>query len=725
MWRWRRAPDRSDVAPYPAPARADWRRLPPVQRLIGEHPLVSPPERFTAALTSWQTPSFLAPLGHNLGTDEPSGVVHGLLETASPRSASRADGPDMAAATRQGDRGSWRAVTGTLQRLLFSADAGAGVVEHDRSTDASEPRMESPAASSVPIDPPTETAAARPAWVAPLPVQCLADYVSAPSVDAPVRQVPVASEPEPPPEASEPAHADPPSDDAAWTWLGAAPEPGTGPVASGTGRPRIATGTPATGPPGASGGPRRLGLGAPIVTEAASVHSGQSEATGPSVVQRMRPDTGISRMRVGPPIGVPPVAATTFATAVRATDLAGPVAADGRAGGDGGESDGAPADTEIAAEAAAAVTPEAVATAATEPDSVAPTLASVRDVSHDPTDAHGSVTAPPDVRNERPPDLIAAGPAPPPLVISRSIAGAAKPPRPSGPAVAVPDTAAVSSAVAQRAADDSPVAQRAADDSPVPAPPEVRPTIGGILEPADRHAPTGPGSQTTARVGTDDFSVPVQRHPGEPTATVLPTASMVATFDRRTPDAGPAPFRAIRPAAVDGTPSAPLQRLVASSSAHQPATAQREAATPASPMPLVGLHGSPAPGSARAAGPVGGPVSAMALVAAPGSSTPADVVTIVRTVTASVQRAADPVDAAPSAEPDIDGSPATIEPVVEQPVPGPPSTVTAMPGVTAASVAGAEPEEMLKKLFDPLLRRLKAELRVDRDRQGLVTDLWC
>jgi len=30
-----------------------------------------------------------------------------------------------------------------------------------------------------------------------------------------------------------------------------------------------------------------------------------------------------------------------------------------------------------------------------------------------------------------------------------------------------------------------------------------------------------------------------------------------------------------------------------------------------------------------------------------------------------------------------------------------------------------EPEELLKKLFDPLLRRLKTELRLDRERHGL------
>ncbi|WP_309117391.1 hypothetical protein [Saccharothrix sp.] len=35
-----------------------------------------------------------------------------------------------------------------------------------------------------------------------------------------------------------------------------------------------------------------------------------------------------------------------------------------------------------------------------------------------------------------------------------------------------------------------------------------------------------------------------------------------------------------------------------------------------------------------------------------------------------------------------------------------------------------EPEELLKKLYDPLLRRLKAELWLDRERRGLLTDRW-
>ena len=40
-----------------------------------------------------------------------------------------------------------------------------------------------------------------------------------------------------------------------------------------------------------------------------------------------------------------------------------------------------------------------------------------------------------------------------------------------------------------------------------------------------------------------------------------------------------------------------------------------------------------------------------------------------------------------------------------------------------STVAGGEPEELLAKLYDPLLSRLKAELRIDRDRCGSLTDL--
>nr|BFE49330.1 hypothetical protein GCM10017745_27570 [Saccharothrix mutabilis subsp. capreolus] len=62
-----------------------------------------------------------------------------------------------------------------------------------------------------------------------------------------------------------------------------------------------------------------------------------------------------------------------------------------------------------------------------------------------------------------------------------------------------------------------------------------------------------------------------------------------------------------------------------------------------------------------------------------------------------------------------------VAPAVEEaPSTAAPTSSSAAP----AQQAPAEPEELLKKLYDPLLRRLKAELWLDRERRGLLTDRW-
>jgi pyruvate/2-oxoglutarate dehydrogenase complex dihydrolipoamide acyltransferase (E2) component len=63
-------------------------------------------------------------------------------------------------------------------------------------------------------------------------------------------------------------------------------------------------------------------------------------------------------------------------------------------------------------------------------------------------------------------------------------------------------------------------------------------------------------------------------------------------------------------------------------------------------------------------------------------------------------------------------------PPIEEPAAVPDTaapTTSATPAV--APGAAAAPDELVKKLFDPLLRRLKAELRLDRERRGVLTDL--
>jgi hypothetical protein len=86
MWpRWlqRQRAEPDGDTPEPAPVvRADWRELPPVTRVVPEHPLINPVQRFSDSLTSWQNPSFLAPLGHRIGPAEPSGVADLALPAA-------------------------------------------------------------------------------------------------------------------------------------------------------------------------------------------------------------------------------------------------------------------------------------------------------------------------------------------------------------------------------------------------------------------------------------------------------------------------------------------------------------------------------------------------------------------------------------------------------------------------------------------------------------------
>jgi hypothetical protein len=74
--------------PAPAPARApeppvaDWRGLPPLQRVLDGAGPFPTPDAFGASLASWQDPRFIAPLGHFVLPDGPSGEADGLSSPA-------------------------------------------------------------------------------------------------------------------------------------------------------------------------------------------------------------------------------------------------------------------------------------------------------------------------------------------------------------------------------------------------------------------------------------------------------------------------------------------------------------------------------------------------------------------------------------------------------------------------------------------------------------------
>ncbi|QFZ22280.1 hypothetical protein [Saccharothrix syringae] len=52
------------------------------------------------------------------------------------------------------------------------------------------------------------------------------------------------------------------------------------------------------------------------------------------------------------------------------------------------------------------------------------------------------------------------------------------------------------------------------------------------------------------------------------------------------------------------------------------------------------------------------------------------------------------------------------------------STSTSTSTSTGAPNTPPDPEALLNKLYDPLVRRLKAELWLDRERRGALTDRW-
>ena len=95
MWPFQRkteAPADAGTRPVPAPVmRRDWTGLPPIQRLIGEHPLTAPSDRFSDDLATHRDPSVSSePMGHQVSADAPAGIVLALA-----RPTTRNDGPAM------------------------------------------------------------------------------------------------------------------------------------------------------------------------------------------------------------------------------------------------------------------------------------------------------------------------------------------------------------------------------------------------------------------------------------------------------------------------------------------------------------------------------------------------------------------------------------------------------------------------------------------------------
>ena len=330
---------------------------------------------------------------------------------------------------------------------------------------------------------------------------------------------------------------------------------------------------------------------------------------------------------------------------------------------------------------------------------------------------------------------------------------------------------------------EPPVQRTAAGPAPLAAPPVTPPAPAS--EPAPRPgtpvdgAPTdglsgdgatgeapGPGTATlplagatplVSRLAADPLAGPVvQRTEAEPKLlpdalgapaaesgpTASPAASPTATWYAPAPEAA-APLLGDRPAPVTVSPAA--ERLPIGAD-HQPVPIRWHDPAPP-PAPGTGPAGPPASRAGAFGGATArGPLPVVLRSADPGTPSAARGGTIPGLAAASPPDGAGesghPGSAAPvpvvqatpggPEVPDVTthGSETAPVPVVQMAGPAEPGPATSGAGAAAApanpaagGAAGASTDELVRRLFDPLAARLKAELRLDRERAGLITDL--
>ncbi|MGY6653792.1 hypothetical protein ACXIZN_16620 [Amycolatopsis sp. TRM77291] len=825
MWRWRRkepdSPSRPATAPVVLPVtRAEWRSLPPIQRVVAEHPLINPVQRFSSSLTSWRSPAYLEPLGHRVGPAEPAGVIAGLARAAMPA-------PDMPVVQRSARK------RGVLSRLWGMA------VQRDAEPDS--PVGESPASEleSTTVHPdepssdePGPVSEPAPAFVLPVVAAASRETdrpaMPSPSADPPVRTVQAVRQeaPMPPAHSRIPAVEQSPVDSPAPSELPvvdtATSDHGTvhseaepadtrsfetvpvQPVPDSAQPPVIepAASKKAPGEPvrpalpvvqrteQAAPSPRRLGLGAPIV-----------------------PDAGEPRTPVSPPAGLTPVEPTT----------AGPTAAGLTA-------------VELTVAGSAATEPEAPVTAAedsaAEPD--APLAGAVETTVLPASPAEETAPVPDDVPRpvaritEGAERIPPAGPVETPTLgtsatVSRTSAAEAvqrsvvepalEVPSPKRQAMRISAAEAVQRSVVEPALEvSSPkrqamrisaaeAVQRSIVEPALEVPSPKRQAMPPVFKPVQRlrdeaalPGPAGAGSPGTleedAPITVSSRSSPVTTFdaleavepPGAPGGSVsassptermapLPVARVIedtavaspvpASRPTLTGQAGgsaqlPAltvsrtvearqntnPLPSVRvldsPAPPKTEPSAEPQTT---STVLLTPTAPREdggvvhppmAALPVSriadrpdpaPRPLLPRNGNPV--SAEGTGPL--PVARIAEATPPVRAGRPSTMDSLRTVQrASPGETADHGTGLVLNVPPVVVSRQSEAPVLQREPEAPPPDPVAPPVTTsaAAAVPAAQPEteELVKKLFDPLLRRLKTELRLDRERRGALTD---
>lgn len=769
----RRTPAQPAAAALGAPAyrRPEWPSLPPVQRVIDAPSLVTAPDRFRDRLASWANPSLLGEPGHLVTPDAPAGLGHGLAVAAEPApgATSVRAGHELPAPAQP-----WWWPLGSRSRTVQRAVEQPAPPD-DPSTGQSRPELVIPVWSAVvqraagpPDDLDVGTALpwrAVPAASVPPPgpagllsavgaaLPPLAHLPSVPLQRNPVDvatgdladgapEIPLTAGPDaavvPITDPTLPDTDTPPEPDlAASPGTGATPSPApvtpvaqrtpdagvAEPVAEpewvrplgGTSRPDPGTSTPmpagtatelVTAAPLPPVAPRRrLGLGAPLqrLPEPGSAvrppttgpprsatPSGEAAgaATPPVTPDGATPPPVLQRSVTARPIGEPPMVEETIPSP--------PFAAD----------DGAPPPAASVTEPAGAVPLIA------PPLGTAPSLPVVARAATDPVVDGTSVVIPQ-----------SANPLPAPA------RGSVAPIQRSGPTPGQPEPA-----VAQSQAPQHPVA----------------PLVGAVPQPAVVGLPrTEPGPDEVASTDPAGPSESLQRAVGSAPGTAAAPVLAGPRPVHEVPDGGSVPSMAPPVASSviglvgDRRIAAVPDALVASAGGAWTPAVQRSVAGRAT-------GGGPdlEPAATIGAGPTGAVVAAawpsvpIARQAATASGA-APAVTAVGGLPPSVQRLATAVAAAGAAsepEPppaasdpaasdavgvpsDATTDPAVVSPPAAAPSPQATGATAAAGGAAAAGAAPTDVDALVRRLYDPLVRRLKAELRLDRERAGNVLDL--
>ena len=186
---WRRnhrsgAPAPAPAVPPPAPPRDDWRTLPPLPTVLRSPVTTVAVDAFSGSLSTWRNPSFLSRLGHRIDPDGPAGLITSLASASpSPEPVTyHRDRPlppaDGVPASLQRSVASWPPAPATRSWLMTAADVDLGPVPlHAVSIGTAEPEMTStdegivrnqePEAHGTPAEPPASPIALSETPVAP------------------------------------------------------------------------------------------------------------------------------------------------------------------------------------------------------------------------------------------------------------------------------------------------------------------------------------------------------------------------------------------------------------------------------------------------------------------------------------------------------------------------------------------------------------------------------